>query len=230
MIAVILSGGLGTRMKPFTGSIPKPLLPIGDKALLEIQIEQLKGHGFDRIILATNYKSRYIEQFFGDGSHYGVNLTISKEETPLGTAGPLSLVKNDLTEPFLVMNGDILTKLDYGKMFAHACEKDSIMTMGTKDIITPSRFGKIFCDGDYITGIEEKPDIVLTIIAGVYVFKPAVLDYIPEGKRFGMDELILSLLAQRKKITHFRIEEFWLDIGKLEDYSEAQEIYEKHFL
>lgn len=105
--AVILSGGLGTRLKPFTEVIPKPLLPIGEKAVLEIQIERLKKYGFDHIILATNYKSNYIENFFGDGSRYGVKLEISKEDIPLGTAGPIKLLQNRLSDPFIVMNGDI---------------------------------------------------------------------------------------------------------------------------
>lgn len=229
MKAVILSGGLGSRLKPFTGAIPKPLLPIGDKALLEIQIEQLRKHGFDQIFLATNYKSRYIANFFGDGSNYGVKLTISKEDEPLGTAGPLALVKDYLTDPFLVINGDILTKLDFSALYNHAVTSDSIMTMGTKEIITPSRFGKIFIEGDYITGIEEKPDIRMTIIAGIYVFKPDVLAYIPQGEKFGMDSLILTLLENELKITHYNIKEYWLDIGKIDDYSSAQEIYEMHF-
>ena len=108
MKAVILSGGLGTRLRPFTEVIPKPLLPIGEKAVLEIQIEHLKKHGFERIWLATNYKSDYIENFFGDGSKYGVKLHISKEDKPLGTVGPVKLLQDQLSEPFLVMNGDIL--------------------------------------------------------------------------------------------------------------------------
>src|SRR5438445_7713300 len=106
MIAVILAGGLGSRLRPFTQAIPKPLLPIGEKSVLEIQIERLKKHGFDEIFLATNYKSDYVRNFFGDGSRYGVNLVISKEEMPLGTAGPVKLLMDRLTEPFLVMNGD----------------------------------------------------------------------------------------------------------------------------
>jgi len=230
LLAVILSGGFGTRLKPFTGAIPKPLLPIGDKALLEIQIEQLKGYGFNQIVLATNYKSRYIENFFGDGSLYGVNLRVSKENEPLGTAGPLALLQDLISEPFLVMNGDILTKLDFGMFYEFSAAKDSLMTIGTKDIVTPSRFGNLFFDGDQIIGVEEKPNIKQTIIAGIYVMKPDILDYIPRGHKFGMDELILALLHNKQKISHYNIAEYWLDIGKLDDYSAAQEVYETHFL
>ena len=112
MKAIILAGGLGSRLKPFTQTIPKPLLPLGEKAIIEVQLERLKHYGFDEIYIATNYKSGYIEKFIGDGSRYGVNLTISREEKKLGTAGPLSLLKESLTEPFLVMNGDILSLID----------------------------------------------------------------------------------------------------------------------
>ena len=117
MKAVILAGGLGTRLRPFTQIIPKPLLPIGEKSVLEIQIEHLKKSGFDEIFLATNYKSEYIGNFFGDGSRYGVKLEISKEDQPLGTAGPVRLLKDRLPDPFIVMNGDILTDLDYTAFF-----------------------------------------------------------------------------------------------------------------
>jgi len=132
MKAVILSGGLGTRLKPFTEVIPKPLLPIGEKAVLEVQIERLRDHGFDTIILATNYKSEYIENFFGDGSRYGIDLKVSREDSPLGTAGPLSLLKKELQDPFLVMNGDILTLLNFRAMYEYAINLRAPMTIASK--------------------------------------------------------------------------------------------------
>lgn len=230
MIAIILSGGLGTRLRPFTEVIPKPLLPIGEKAVLEIQIEHLKNYGFEEIILATNYKSNYIENFFGDGSKYGVNLMISKEDKPLGTAGPVKLLQGQLLEPFLVMNGDILTQLDYGRMYGFACDQDALLTICTKEIITPFQFGNIYTEGDLVTGIEEKPDIRTTILAGIYVFKPALLDLIPDNAYYGMDTLIKDMLAKKMSITHYAIEEYWLDIGQVKDYEQAQDVYKKHFL
>lgn len=229
MIAVILSGGLGTRLKPFTEVIPKPLLPIGEKAVLEIQIEHLKGYGFDEIYLATNYKSSYIENFFGDGRKYGVKLFISKEDKPLGTVGPVKLLQDKLDSPFLVMNGDILTLLDYGAMYRFACSKDSILTIGTKEIITPFQFGNIFTEGDYVTGIDEKPDLHTTILAGIYVFKPALLDLIPADTYYGMDVLIKDMISHSMPITHYPIKEYWLDIGRIDDYEKAQEIYKERF-
>ena len=230
MKAVILSGGLGSRLKPFTEVIPKPLLPIGEKAVLEIQIEHLKNNGFDHIFLATNYKSEYIENFFGNGSKYGVKLSISKEEKPLGTAGPVKLLQNQLNnEPFLVMNGDILTLLPYRKLYEFACSKETLLTIATKDIYTPFQFGNIHTEGDFVTGIEEKPNIKTTILAGIYIFKPEILNLIPDNTMYGMDKLIIDMLERDLPISHYPIQEYWLDIGQVGDYEKAQEIYKEHF-
>lgn len=229
MKAVILAGGLGTRLKPFTEIIPKPLLPIGEKSILEIQIEALKNHGFNEIYLATNYKSEYIENFFGDGSKFGVKLIISKETKKLGTVGPLTLLKDVLTEPFLMMNGDILTQLNYRKMYEHAVSKDTILTVGIKEIVTPFQFGNIFYEGDYVTGIEEKPHIRTKILAGVYIFKPEIFKWIPEDTYFGMDTLIETMIEKHEKIAKYEINEYWLDIGQVADYEKAQEVYKTHF-
>jgi NDP-sugar pyrophosphorylase family protein len=230
MKAVILSGGLGTRLKPFTQVIPKPLLPIGEKAVLEIQIEHLKANGFDHIFLATNYKSEYIENFFGNGNKYGVKLTISKEDKPLGTAGPVKLLQNQLNdEPFLVMNGDILTLLPYRKLYDFACTKETLLTIGTKDIYTPFQFGNIHTEGDFVTGIEEKPNIKTTILAGIYIFKPEILDLIPDNTMYNMDKLIMDMLTKDLPISHYPIKEYWLDIGQVDDYEKAQNIYKEHF-
>jgi NDP-sugar pyrophosphorylase family protein len=230
MKAVILSGGLGTRLRPFTEIIPKPLLPIGEKAVLEVQIEHLVKHGFDEIFLATNYKSSYIENFFGDGSKYGVKLSISKEEKPLGTAGPVKLLEKELQYPFLVMNGDILTLLNYSELYEFAVKQNSLLTICTKEIVMPFQFGNIFIDGDHVTRIEEKPDLKTMILAGIYVFKPELMNYIPDGQYFGMDNLIRSLLNEKMPITHYLIKDYWLDIGRVEDYEKAQQVYKDHFL
>ncbi len=230
MKAVILSGGLGTRLRPFTEVIPKPLLPIGEKAVLEIQIEHLKNNGFDHIFLATNYKSEYIENFFGNGDKYGVRLTISKEDKPLGTVGPVKLLQNQLNnEPFLVMNGDILTLLPYRNLYEFAFSKETLLTIATKDIYTPFQFGNIHTEGDFVTGIEEKPNIKTTILAGIYIFKPEILDLIPDNTMYNMDKLIIDMLTKGLAISHYPIKEYWLDIGQVDDYEKAQEIYKEHF-
>jgi len=229
MKAVILAGGLGTRLRPFTEVIPKPLLPIGEKAVLEVQIEQLKRYGFDEIFLATNYKSEYIEKFFGDGSSYGVKLHISKETEPLGTAGPLTLLRDSLTEPFVVMNGDILTSLDFAKFYSFATKKDTLLSIAIKKEITPFAFGNIFYDGDYVTDIEEKPDLVNYILAGIYAMQPGIFELIPDGEYFGMDTLIKTMLKNSMPVAKYEMHEYWLDIGRIDDYEKAEEIYEKHF-
>jgi len=220
--AVILSGGLGQRLHPFTSAIPKPLLPVGEKAVLEIQIERLVACGFSEVILATNYKSDYIDNFFGDGSRYGVRLTISKEEQPLGTAGPIKLLEGKLDEPFLVMNGDILCLLDYGKLYEFACNQDSLFTVGIKKIVLPFAFGNILFDGDKVTAIEEKPDIVRYALAGIYIMKPEILDLIPNNEYFGIDQLMRKMFSQNMSIIKYEIEDYWLDIGSVNDYEKAQ--------
>jgi NDP-mannose synthase len=222
MKAVILAGGLGARLKPFTEVIPKPLLPVGEKAILEIQLERLKEFGFDEVFLATNYKSDYIENFFGDGSRYGVKLKISKEKERLGTAGPLKLIQNELKQPFVVMNGDILSLIDFGKIYNFATQSDSLLTIAIKKIITPFAFGNIFFEGDYVTDIQEKPDFVTYIFAGIYVVKPELLKLIPDNEYFGMDQLMKLMLKKNLPITKYEMDEYWLDIGRVEDFEKAQ--------
>ncbi len=229
MKAVILAGGLGTRLRPFTEIIPKPLLPIGEKSVLEIQIGHLKESGFDEIFLATNYMSEYIENFFGDGSRYGVKLKVSKEETPLGTVGPLTLLKSELTEPFLMMNGDILTLLNFRKMYEFALSKESMLTVGVKELVTPFQFGNIFFDGDFVTGIQEKPNIKTNILAGIYIFKPEIYNFIPLNKKYSMDGLINDMLRTKSPITKYMIDNYWLDIGQVDDYEKAQTAYKELF-
>lgn len=223
--AVILSGGLGTRLKPFTDAIPKPLLPVGEKAVLEIQIERLAAHGFKRIFLATNYKADYIEKFFGDGTRYGVELRVSKESIPLGTAGPIRLLEKELTEPFLVMNGDILSLVDYSALYDFALSQQADLTVGIKKMTLPFAFGNIFFEGDLVTGIEEKPDIVTYALAGIYVMKPAILSRIPASQYFGIDSLMNGMLCDRCPISKYEIKDYWLDIGRIDDYEKAQRDY-----
>lgn len=223
MKAVILAGGLGTRLRPFTETIPKPLLPIGEKAVLEIQIDRLKKHGFDEIFLATNYKADYLERFVGDGSQYGVRITVSRETEPLGTAGPLTLLQDKLTEPFVVMNGDILSLLNFTALYEFALRRQEWLTIAVRRHITPYAFGDIFFEGDRVTGIEEKPNIVKFILAGIYVMRPEIFTLIPRNTYFGMDLLIKKMLKQNLPVVKYEMEEYWLDIGQPADYEQAQQ-------
>jgi NDP-mannose synthase len=227
--AVILAGGLGARLRPFTEAIPKPLLPIGEKAVLEIQIARLKGFGVDEIFLATNYKSEYVESFFGDGSRYGVRLRISREEEPLGTAGPLSLLRKELTEPFIVMNGDILSLIDFGDLTRFAAGTNAALTVVIKKEVLPFAFGNIFFEGDYVTEVQEKPNIVMYVVAGIYMMTPEILSLIPDKTYFGIDSLIKAMLKSGRPVAKYDLKEYWLDIGRLNDYEEAQHAYERHF-
>ncbi len=228
MKAVILAGGLGSRLRPFTETIPKPLLPIGEKAILEIQIEKLHKYGVDEVYLATNYKSDYIEHFFGDGSRYGVRLHVSREDKPLGTAGPIKLLEKELKdEPFIVMNGDILTQLDFGKFYEFALSKHQPLTIAIKKEITPFEFGNILFEGDKVIKIEEKPDLINYILAGIYVMTPDVFNYIPADTYYGMDKLIMALMEKGIDVIKYEMEEYWLDIGRVKDYEKAQEAYKE---
>lgn len=229
MKAVILAGGLGTRLKPFTEVIPKPLLPIGEKSVLEIQVERLKDAGIDEVYLATNYKSQYIENFFGDGSRYGIKLKVSREDVPLGTAGPLTLLKDELKKPFIVMNGDILSLIDFKEFYNFAISKNSILTVAIKKEVTPFDFGNIFFEDDYVTDIQEKPDLITYILAGIYTMKPSIFDHIPDNQYYGMDSLIKQLLEKKIPVAKYDLKEYWLDIGRLDDYEAAQEVYKNHF-
>ncbi len=229
MKAVILAGGLGVRLKPLTEVIPKPLLPIGEKSLLEIQIGRLKQFGFDEIYLATNYKADYINNFLGDGSRYGVRLTVSKEEKPLGTAGPVTLLRDRLTEPFIVMNGDILSTIDFGAFYNFALTLEADLCVAIKKILAPFSFGHIEYRDNFLTRIEEKPDFEFDVLAGIYVFRPALFDLIPADTYYGVDTLIQRMLAEARPVAKYDLREVWLDIGQAADYETAQNLYNEHF-
>jgi len=229
MKAVILAGGLGIRLRPFTEAIPKPLLPIGEKAMLEIQIQNLAHYGFDKVYVATNYKADYIESFIGDGRRLGVSIKFSKEDKPLGTCGPLYLLKEDLTEPFILMNGDILTRINFRKLYDFGESQPSHLTVVTTEIQTPFNFGRIESSNGLIISIEEKPPMVTEILAGIYYFKPPIFQHIPENEYFGIDDLIKKMLSLSRPVSRYLMHEYWLDIGRLDDFNEAQVAYEKHF-
>lgn len=229
MKAVILAGGLGERLKPFTQAIPKPLLPIGEKSLLEIQISNLARHGFDEIYIATNYKSQYIENFIGDGSQFSVRIDYSREHAPLGTCGPLALLRDRLVEPFLVMNGDILTTIDFARFYGFGMAQESEFTVATKNVGTPFNFGKVEVEGNRIVRVEEKPQFLFEVVAGIYFMRPSLLRLVPDGQYFGIDDLIARMLAEGLSITRYLMEEYWLDIGRVEDFHVAEEAYRTHF-
>lgn len=220
--AVILAGGLGLRLRPFTAILPKPMLPVGDRSVLEIQIEHLKKFGITDIAFAANYKSDVLQSYFGDGSRFGVSLTYSIEDQPLGTCGPLSLLAGVLTAPFLVLNGDILTNINIAKAFAFHTSHGGLLTVVSKMVTFPLSYGNIIAEGDRIVGIQEKPDISVEVAAGIYVMSPEILAHIPQNRHYGMDTLIADLIDQGIPVHKYRMDEYWLDIGRMEDFEKAQ--------
>lgn len=229
MKAVILAGGLGERLRPFTQAIPKPLLPIGEQSLLELQVQRLADAGFQKVFIATNYKSQYISNFIGDGSRFGIDIACSEEQKPLGTCGPLSLLRDQLDSPFIVMNGDILTTLDLRRFYQTGVGHESLLTVATKLIRTPFNFGSVGTEGDRIVKVEEKPELVFEIVAGIYLMKPGILERIPDDTWYGVDRLIQEMLADGLMVTRYAMQEYWLDIGQLDDYSQAEAAYKEHF-
>lgn len=229
MKAIILAGGLGERLQPFTQVIPKPLLPIGESSVLEIQALALKASGFKKIFIATNYMAEYVQAFVGDGKKYGVDIVYSREDKPLGTCGPIMLLKDQLDEPFLLMNGDILTTLDFSLFYDFAVSTDADLTVATTEIAAPFDFGKVTTQGDYIIDVEEKPNFRLEILAGIYLIKPPLLEIVPPGVYYGIDTLLKDMLKRKMKIARYQLRDYWLDIGHMNDYNLAQDAYRDHF-
>jgi NDP-sugar pyrophosphorylase family protein len=225
MRAVILAGGKGTRLAPYTVAFPKPLMPIGDLPILEIVVRQLRHHGFTRITMAVGHLAELIHAFFGDGAKFNVSIDYSREEKPLGTAGPLRLIP-DLGESFLVMNGDLLTDLDYGDFMRRHLADGNDATIGVHDKKVKIDLGVLERDGDgRIVDYLEKPTLSYEVSMGVYAFSRAVLQYIPDGY-FDFPDLVLELIRRGRQIRGYRFDGLWLDIGRGEDYAQAVDTFE----
>lgn len=234
MKTVILAGGKGRRLKPYTTAFPKPLMPIGDKPILEIVVRQLKSYGFDEITLAVGHLAELIMTFFNDGNKYGVKIKYSRENKPLGTAGPLALMKDELKETFLMMNGDVLTTLDYSDLMNYHKRKKAIATIALKKRTVKIDFGVPEIDADNnIVGYTEKPEIEYLVSMGVYVFDPKVLEYIKPDEYLDFPDIIKKLVSNGETVTGYVYDGYWLDIGRPDDYekanSEIENIYPKLF-
>jgi len=228
MKAVILAGGKGTRLKPYTTILPKPLVPIGDKAILEILIGRLKKFGITDITMCVNHLAELIMAYFGDGSKWGVKIEYSFEDIPLGTVAPIKLIKN-LPEDFFVMNGDLLTDFDFRKFYDYHLNSKELLTVATYKRTHKTDFGVIDIDAvkNIATGFREKPEQTLYVSMGVYVFNKNVLDFVPDNKPFGFDDLMVTLLDKKQPIKVYPYDGYWLDIGRPEDYEKANEDAEK---
>ena len=223
MKALILVGGLGTRLRPFTFSIPKPLLPIGEKPILQIIIEQMKAAGIEEIVLATGYQAELIRAFCGDGSKYGVRVSYVHEEKPLGTAGPLSLVREyfERDEVVLVMNGDIITRLDFADFIRAGIRNRCELTVGYTKHIYRSPFGVLSIVNDSVAGVTEKPCHEDSVSAGIYCVRASALEFVPDETFFTMPELMQALIAANRKVGAYYIQDCWIGVESVEHFDEV---------
>lgn len=219
--AVILAGGKGTRLKPYTIAMPKPLVPIGTTPILEIIIKQLINHGFDHITLSVNHMADFIKAFFGDGSKWNIRIDYSFEDKPLSTMGPLRLIE-DLPDNFLVMNGDVLTDIKFGEFLDKHTILENIFTISSYQRIVKNDYGvlEINTDGDLVD-FKEKPESQFQVSMGVYALSKRVLDYIPYNTFYGFDNLMLDLISVKEYPKTIAHSGYWLDIGRPEDYEQA---------
>lgn len=223
---IVLAGGRGTRLAPYTTVLPKPLMPIREMPVLEILLRRLRAAGFTRVHLAVGYLAELIEAYFRDGERFGIELRYLREDQPLGTAGPLAELESD-AEHLLVMNGDLFTALDFGKLVDYHLERGATATIATLEREVPIEFGVIRLDQDTIVGFDEKPTLTYDVSMGVYAFEREVAKLIPPGERFDFPDLVLSLLRDGKDVAAYRSKDFWLDIGRREDYELAQERFDE---
>lgn len=224
--AVILAGGLGTRLRPYTVVLPKPLMPIGEHPILEVIVRQLVAHGFERVTMAVNHQANLIKAFFGDGLAWGVHIDYSIEPEPLSTIAPLALIP-DLPEHFLLMNGDVLTDLDFGAFWEEHVRAGRAFTISASQRIEKTEYGVLHVDGaNLLSGFEEKPEKNYLVSMGVYMVSRALVSGIPRGRKYGFDDLMHDLLARDIAVQVRPYTGYWLDIGRPDDYMRAIDDYE----
>ena len=218
--AVIMAGGFGKRLASLTTKMPKPMLPVGDRPLMERILGQLQQAGIRRVNVTTHFMPEKIIDHFGDGARFGLEMNYINEECPLGTAGAISLLEES-DEPFLVMNGDILTGVDFRALHAYHKENAAAMTVGIRKYEIKVPYGVVEHQGYRVDRIDEKPCLEFFVSAGIYLIEPSVRTYIPSGQRYDMPDLIRSLVADGRTVVSYPILEYWLDIGKPNDYEQA---------
>jgi NDP-sugar pyrophosphorylase family protein len=227
MRAVILAGGKGKRLAPYTTVFPKPLMPIGDMPILEVVLRQLKHHGCDDVTLAVGHLPELLMAFFGDGSKWGMTVRYSREEQPLGTAGPLALISG-LHETFLVMNGDVLCDINYSELVAYHKRQGAMATVASYVRTVHIDFGVLETDAEqFITEYREKPSLTYQVSMGIYVFEPEVLRYIEPGRYFDFPDLVKLLIGKGHKVAAYPFSGYWLDIGRPDDYERAVNEFEQ---
>lgn len=224
---IVLAGGAGTRLRPYTTVLPKPLMPIADMPILEVVLRQLRFHGYRHVSIAVNHLAELIRAFFGDGSKLGLRIDYCLEHEPLGTAGPIALVR-DVTDPFLVLNGDLLTTLDFGAIVRHHIEKGNCATIGAFKREVLVDFGVLDLDADgYLQKYVEKPRLQYAISMGVNVLSLRSVYCIPHGTRFDIPDLMTALTVKGERVGTYAEPCEWLDIGRPDDYEQAARLFEQ---
>ena len=223
MKAVVLAGGKGARLAPYTRILPKPLMPIGDMPILEVMLRQMKRAGVGEVVLTVGHLANLLRTFFLDGEQWGLCISYSYEEHPLGTAGPLSLIPG-LDETFLVTNGDVLTTLDLKDLLRFHREQKGIATIAVHKRQVKIDLGVVQWNGDHsIKGYIEKPVYDYTVSMGIYVFEPRVMQYIPHNQYLDFPDLVLKLIAAGERVCGYVFEGYWMDLGRPDDYAQAAE-------
>ncbi|MDX9993286.1 MAG: sugar phosphate nucleotidyltransferase [Anaerolineales bacterium] len=226
MKAVILAGGKGSRLLPYTKVIPKPLMPIGDMPILEVLLRQVQRAGVDEFILSVGHMASLLRAFFQEGEELGTRIRYSYEQEPLGTAGPLTLIEG-LDETFLVMNGDVLTTLDFSDLLAHHRRSGALVTIAMYNRQVKVDLGVLQLNGGHeVIGYIEKPTYDFRVSMGIYVFEPRALEFIPPGQYFDFPTLILRLLENKQKVVGYPFEGYWQDLGRPDDYEQAIQDFE----
>ncbi|MDX9902140.1 MAG: nucleotidyltransferase family protein [Aliarcobacter sp.] len=226
---ILMVGGLGTRLRPLTENTPKPMLKVGNKPILQTIIEKFAEYGYTNIIMCVNYKSHVIQDYFGDGKEFGVNIEYILEEQRMGTAGALSLLTQKPIEPFFVMNGDLLTNVNFEHLHDYHISNNSMGTMCVREYDFQVPYGVVNIKDSRILSIEEKPTHKFFVSAGIYMLSPEILEYIPQNEFYDMPTLFEKIISENKNAISFPLREYWLDIGRIEEYKKANEEYDEVF-
>ncbi len=226
---ILMVGGLGTRLRPLTEDTPKPMLHVGGKPILQTIVEKFASYGFINIVMCVNYKSHIIQDYFGDGSRFGVNIEYILEDKRMGTAGALSLLKEKQNEPFFVMNGDLLTNVNFEHFLEFHQNNNSIASMCVREYDFQVPYGVVNLEDGKILSIEEKPVHKFFVSAGIYMLDPKCIEFIPKDEFYDMPTLFEKLIGIGEKTVSFPLREYWLDIGRIEEYEKANNEYSKVF-
>ena len=225
MKAVIQAGGKGTRLRPYTLILPKPLMPVGNLPVIELLLKWLRRNGIREVFITTGYLGHLLKSLCGDGAQWDMSIKYSEEPEPLGTVGALNLVRDGLDETFLVLNGDLLTDLDLRAFIQYHRRHGDALTVGVTEKPVKVDLGVIDTEGDRISGFREKPTFSYDVSMGIYCMEPDVLEFIPKGMPFGFDDLMYRMLDQNKPVRVFRHKGLWVDVGRPEDFQKAQELF-----